>query len=93
MEKHRPLLCHSQNFLVLSNWIVLNFFQSVAAELVIERGDAPGLPCENVFLTNECSPLDLSTSNVERLKSGLEEYVMKHGNSLNNKCDSCFCYR
>lgn len=67
--------------------------KSVAAELVIERGDAPGLPCENVFLTNECSPLDLSTSNVERLKSGLEEYVMKHGNSLNNKCDSCFCYR
>ncbi|XWS69018.1 hypothetical protein CRYUN_Cryun04dG0143600 [Craigia yunnanensis] len=70
------------------------FFQkSVAAELVIEREDAPGLRCENVFLKNECSPLHFSTSNVERLKSGLEEYVLKHGNSLNNKCDSCFCSR
>ncbi|XWS63669.1 hypothetical protein CRYUN_Cryun06bG0121300 [Craigia yunnanensis] len=67
--------------------------KSVAAELVIEHGDAPGLRCENVFLTNECNPLHFSTSNVERLKSGLEEYVLKHGNSLNNKCDSCFSSR
>ncbi|KAH1056809.1 hypothetical protein J1N35_034874 [Gossypium stocksii] len=66
---------------------------SVAAELVIERGDASGLRCENVFLPNECSPLNFSSSNVERLKSGLEEYVLKHRNSLNNKCDSCFCSR
>ncbi|XP_007044672.2 PREDICTED: type 2 DNA topoisomerase 6 subunit B-like [Theobroma cacao] len=66
---------------------------NVAAELVIERGDVLGLQCENVFLTNECSSLRFSTSNVERLKSGLEEYVLKHGNSLNIKCDSCFCSR
>ncbi|TYJ29848.1 hypothetical protein E1A91_A06G094400v1 [Gossypium mustelinum] len=66
---------------------------SVAAELVIERGDASGLRCQNVFLPNECSPLNFSSSNVERLKSGLEEYVLKHRNSLNNKCDSCFCSR
>ncbi|XP_021293001.1 type 2 DNA topoisomerase 6 subunit B-like [Herrania umbratica] len=66
---------------------------NVAAELVIERGDVLGLQCENVFLTNECSSLHFSTSNVERLKSGLEEYVLKHGNSLNIKCDSCFCSR
>ncbi|XVF43996.1 hypothetical protein PTKIN_Ptkin02bG0084500 [Pterospermum kingtungense] len=70
------------------------FFQkSVAAELVIERGDASGVQRENVFLTNECIPLHFSASNVERLKSGVEEYVLRHGNSLNNKCDSCFCYR
>ncbi|XP_039043203.1 type 2 DNA topoisomerase 6 subunit B-like [Hibiscus syriacus] len=62
----------------------------VAAELVVKRGDAPALLCENVFLPNECSPLNFSSSNVERFKSGLEEYVLKHGNSLNNKCDSCF---
>ncbi|GMJ07619.1 meiotic topoisomerase VIB-like [Hibiscus trionum] len=65
----------------------------VAAELVIKRGDVPGLPCENIFLPNECNPLNFSSSNVERLKSGLEEYVLKHGNILNNKCDSCFCSR
>ncbi|MBA0661921.1 hypothetical protein Goklo_006145, partial [Gossypium klotzschianum] len=73
---------------------IKHYFQkSVAAELVIERGDASGLRCENVFLPNECSPLNVSSSNVERLKSGLEEYVLKHRNSLNNKCDSCFCSR
>ncbi|KAE8665261.1 Galactinol synthase 4 [Hibiscus syriacus] len=60
------------------------------SELVVKRGDAPALLCENVFLPNECSPLNFSSSNVERFKSGLEEYVLKHGNSLNNKCDSCF---
>ncbi|KAK6252532.1 hypothetical protein QUC31_014252 [Theobroma cacao] len=91
------LKCSSTNF--LSNlkifeaseipWDLMN----VAAELVIERGDVLGLQCENVFLTNECSSLRFSTSNVERLKSGLEEYVLKHGNSINIKCDSCFCSR
>ncbi|OMO78250.1 hypothetical protein CCACVL1_14543 [Corchorus capsularis] len=66
---------------------------TVAAELVIEKGDTPGLRCENVFLTNECSSLHFSTSNIERLKSGLEEYVLKHGNTLSDKCDACFSSR
>ncbi|KAK8991590.1 hypothetical protein V6N11_062595 [Hibiscus sabdariffa] len=69
------------------------FFKCVAAELVIKQEDSLGLLCENVFLPNECSPLNFSSSNVERLKSGLEEYVLKHGNILNNKCDSCFSSR
>ncbi|XVE75032.1 hypothetical protein DITRI_Ditri12bG0064800 [Diplodiscus trichospermus] len=74
--------------------VINSFFQkNVAAELVIEREDARGLQCESVFLTNECSPLQFSTCSIERLKSGLEEYVLKHRNSLNNKCDSCFCSR
>ncbi|KAG4141636.1 hypothetical protein ERO13_D06G086400v2 [Gossypium hirsutum] len=87
-----PFIC-TQNDMVRNLYFNETFLKSVAAELVIERGDASGLRCENVFLPNECSPLNFSSSNVERLKSGLEEYVLKHRNSLNNKCDSCFCSR
>ncbi|XP_028774245.1 type 2 DNA topoisomerase 6 subunit B-like [Neltuma alba] len=29
-------------------------------------------------------------SNLQHLKSGFEEYVLTHGNSLNSKCNSCF---
>ncbi|KAL4285251.1 hypothetical protein GQ457_16G013140 [Hibiscus cannabinus] len=45
----------------------------------------------SLFLLNESNPLKFSSSNVERLKSDLKEYVLKHGHSLNNKCNSCFC--
>lgn len=70
----------------------LHFFliQNVAIELVAEEGGVPGSQYRKVFLANECNPEPFSASNVERLKSGLEDYVMKHGNSLHRKCDSCF---
>lgn len=64
--------------------------QSVAIELVVEREDTPGSKHEYTFLANECNPLPFSASNHERLKSGLEEYVLKHGNMLNTQCHSCF---
>ncbi|KAJ6981195.1 hypothetical protein NC653_024559 [Populus alba x Populus x berolinensis] len=66
------------------------FFQNIAIELLIEREDIPGSRCENVFLANRSNPGPLSTSNVEFLKSGLEDYVLKHGNSLTQKCSTCF---
>ncbi|KAH9773228.1 Type 2 DNA topoisomerase 6 subunit B-like [Citrus sinensis] len=77
---------------------VIRFFQkilvlkipNVAIELVAEEGGVPGSQYRKVFLANECNPVPFSASNVERLKSGLEDYVMKHGNSLHRKCDSCF---
>ncbi|KAG5050725.1 hypothetical protein JHK87_002923 [Glycine soja] len=43
-----------------------------------------------VFLTNECNQLPMSPSNLELLKSGIEDYVLKLGNNLSNKCNSCF---
>ncbi|KAF9673452.1 hypothetical protein SADUNF_Sadunf10G0025900 [Salix dunnii] len=63
---------------------------NIAIELVTEREDIPGSRCENVFLANRSNPGPLSTSNVECLKSGLEDYVLKHGNSLTQKCNTCF---
>ncbi|KAL3031509.1 hypothetical protein AAZX31_02G033300 [Glycine max] len=32
----------------------------------------------------------MSPSNLELLKSGIEDYVLKLGNNLSNKCNSCF---
>ncbi|KAK2636503.1 hypothetical protein Ddye_031295 [Dipteronia dyeriana] len=66
------------------------FRKNVAIELVVEREDVPGSRYKDVFLANECNPLPFSASNVERLKSGLEDYVLKHGNTLQGMCDSCF---
>ncbi|PON46134.1 hypothetical protein PanWU01x14_253570 [Parasponia andersonii] len=63
---------------------------SVAIQLVVERGDTPGSRDEYIFLANECNPLPFSASNLERLKSGLEDYVLKHGNILSTQCHSCF---
>ncbi|KAB5537544.1 hypothetical protein DKX38_015077 [Salix brachista] len=63
---------------------------NIAIELVTEREDIPGSRCENVFLANKSNPGPLSTSNVECLKSGLEDYVLRHGNSLTQKCNTCF---
>uniref|UniRef100_A0A6N2N392 Type 2 DNA topoisomerase 6 subunit B-like n=1 Tax=Salix viminalis TaxID=40686 RepID=A0A6N2N392_SALVM len=68
-----------------------HFFQkNIAIEVVTEREDIPGSRCENVFLANKSNPGPLSTSNVECLKSGLEDYVSRHGNSLTQKCNTCF---
>ncbi|XP_040374874.1 type 2 DNA topoisomerase 6 subunit B-like isoform X3 [Rosa chinensis] len=70
---------------------ISRFFQkNVAIQLVAEHGDVPGSRYESVLLANEWNPLPFSASNLERLKSGLEDYVFKHGNTLGKKCESCF---
>ncbi|OMO80168.1 hypothetical protein COLO4_24191 [Corchorus olitorius] len=53
----------------------------------------PLRPCWQRSTTSFKSSLHFSTSNIERLKSGLEEYVLKHGNTLSHKCDACFSSR
>ncbi|KAM1082585.1 hypothetical protein EV2_021811 [Malus domestica] len=64
---------------------------NVSIELVVEQGDAPGSRYVNVFVANEGrNPLPFAASNLERLRSGVEDYVFKHGNTLGKKCESCF---
>ncbi|KAL0004236.1 hypothetical protein SO802_011797 [Lithocarpus litseifolius] len=75
--------CFFQKMLILK-------IPNVAYELVVEHDDASGLQYENVFLANESNPLHFSASNIERLKSGLEDYILKHGNSSSKTCGSCF---
>ncbi|KAK7407253.1 hypothetical protein VNO78_08996 [Psophocarpus tetragonolobus] len=63
---------------------------NVAIQLVAEDCDVPESRYEKVFLANECNQLPISASNLELLKSGIEVYVLKHGNNLSNTCNSCF---
>ncbi|KAI4328273.1 hypothetical protein L6164_020640 [Bauhinia variegata] len=66
---------------------------NVAIHLAAEDCDVPGSRYEKVFLANEYKQLALAASSLERLKSGLEDYVLKHENSLDEKCNSCFLSR
>ncbi|RDX72020.1 Type 2 DNA topoisomerase 6 subunit B-like protein, partial [Mucuna pruriens] len=58
---------------------------NVAIQLVAEDCDVPESRYEKVFLANECKQLSMSASNLELLKSGIEDYVVKHGNNLSNQ--------
>ncbi|CAJ1931454.1 unnamed protein product [Sphenostylis stenocarpa] len=58
---------------------------NVAIQLVAEDCDVPESRYEKVFLANECKQLPMSASNLELLKSGIEDYVVKHGNNLSTK--------
>ncbi|KAL9285122.1 hypothetical protein ACSQ67_024514 [Phaseolus vulgaris] len=64
--------------------------KNIAIQLVAEDCDVPESRYEKVFLANECKQLPVSASNLELLKSGIEDYVVKHGNNLSNKCNTCF---
>ncbi|KAF8390427.1 hypothetical protein HHK36_024953 [Tetracentron sinense] len=63
----------------------------VAVELLVERADSPASRSEN--LLNDGILLPFPMSNIERLSSGLEDYVLKHGNSLDKECRACFSSR
>ncbi|THF96897.1 hypothetical protein TEA_021489 [Camellia sinensis var. sinensis] len=75
--------------IVLSSLVIL--YQNVAIEMLVEESDdISGSRCKTLVPANDCFPLTSAASNVERLKSGLEDYVFKHGNNLNDICHSCF---
>ncbi|XP_054810531.1 type 2 DNA topoisomerase 6 subunit B-like isoform X2 [Prosopis cineraria] len=63
---------------------------NIAIQLVAEDCDVPGSRYEKVFLANKPMQSPILAPNLEHLKSGFEEYVLTHGNSLDSKCDSCF---
>ncbi|KAK3041798.1 hypothetical protein RJ639_000314 [Escallonia herrerae] len=63
--------------------------KKVAIELMFDCGDLPHSRFGNVILANDCTSFS-PASNIEHLKSGLEDYIFKHGNSLDNICRSCF---
>ncbi|CAN6453090.1 unnamed protein product [Victoria cruziana] len=61
-------------------------------ELIVEHMDGSS-PSETFVLANEGVTLPLSTSNIERLALGVEEYVFKHRNSADMGCWRCYPYR
>ncbi|KAI5436934.1 hypothetical protein KIW84_023167, partial [Lathyrus oleraceus] len=74
---------------LLQKMLILNI-PNVAIQLVAEDSDVPESRYEKVFLANTSEQLTVSTSSLEHLKSGLRDYVLKHGNNLSDHCNSCF---
>ncbi|XP_047321227.1 type 2 DNA topoisomerase 6 subunit B-like [Impatiens glandulifera] len=76
----KELKCFINKILVLK-------IQNIAIELVVDNGGPSRSHCEQILKANECAAS--SESNIERLISGFEDYVLKHGNILDDKCVSC----
>ncbi|KAL2559797.1 hypothetical protein Fot_04536 [Forsythia ovata] len=62
----------------------------IAIELLVDSGGNLGSQCKNHLLQLASSSLPLSAPNIDHLKSGFEEYVIKHGNRLHDVCHCCF---
>ena len=67
--------------------------QNVTMDLVVEQGASPGTQTQYVFLMNGDQTPCFTASNLERLKSGLEDCVLRHGNCLEMMCEQCFSDR
>ncbi|GAB4839781.1 hypothetical protein Ancab_020491 [Ancistrocladus abbreviatus] len=81
------ITCFFRKMLILKTY-------NIAIDLVAEFGDCPGSQHESVILMKEpsSSPYPSST-NIENMKSGLEDYLHKHKNELKENCQSCFARR
>nr|GLL49954.1 type 2 DNA topoisomerase 6 subunit B-like [Ipomoea trifida] len=66
------------------------YLHMVAVELLVDYSIMPGSHLESCILAIECGSLPLTTESITCLRSGLEDYVLKHGNKLNSICQSCF---
>lgn len=62
-------------------------------DLMVKQGDSPGNQTQYVFAVNADKTPCFTASNLERLKSGLEDYVLRHGNCLDTMCEYCFSDR
>ncbi|XP_058088324.1 type 2 DNA topoisomerase 6 subunit B-like isoform X6 [Magnolia sinica] len=71
----------------------LDFLQKVVVELVVEHMNNSGSRCEQLLQANEGIILPSSMPNIERLTSGLEDFVLRHGNALDKECQGCFLSR
>lgn len=77
------IICFFRKMLILR-------IPKVAIELVIERNDCSRPLHQNRLMINECIAQTLPLPNIERLRLEAEDYVLKHGNFLDMKCQSCF---
>ncbi|CAD5315910.1 unnamed protein product [Arabidopsis thaliana] len=81
--------------------LIIGFFQkiivlqilNVTLDLMVKQGTSPGNQTQYVFAVNADKTPCFTASNLERLKSGLEDYVLRHANCLDTMCDYCFSDR
>ncbi|XP_010559041.1 PREDICTED: type 2 DNA topoisomerase 6 subunit B-like isoform X2 [Tarenaya hassleriana] len=69
------------------------FRKNVAMDLVVKHGPDPSTQSRNVFVVSNETISCFTASSLERLKCGLEDYILKHGNCLDVMCDCCFSDR
>ncbi|AEE33690.1 hypothetical protein AT1G60460 [Arabidopsis thaliana] len=81
-----PIIGFFQKIIVLQ---ILN----VTLDLMVKQGTSPGNQTQYVFAVNADKTPCFTASNLERLKSGLEDYVLRHANCLDTMCDYCFSDR
>ncbi|KAL1221070.1 Type 2 DNA topoisomerase 6 subunit B-like [Cardamine amara subsp. amara] len=81
-----PIIGMIQKMLVLQ---ILN----VTMDMMVKQGASPGAQTQYVFAVNADKTPSFTASNLERLKSGLEDYVLRHGNCVDMLCDFCFSDR
>ncbi|KAL0718711.1 hypothetical protein Bca4012_068034 [Brassica carinata] len=80
---------------------IISFFQkmlvlhlpNVTMDLVTEQGPSPATQTQYVFVMDADQTPCFTASNLDRLKSGLEDYVLRHGNCLDMMCELCFSDR
>ncbi|KAK9119724.1 hypothetical protein Scep_017817 [Stephania cephalantha] len=75
--------CFLQKMLILK-------IPKVAVELVVDPANFSGTRCDNLFIVGEDIFFSSTESNIECLVSGFKDYVLKHGNTLDKQCQSCF---
>ncbi|KAL1828743.1 hypothetical protein ACET3Z_007155 [Daucus carota] len=85
---HLLLLSHFSYFILVLQMRIL-MIPKLAIEIGIDHGDPSGSRYEDIIQAIQCVSLS-SDSNIEYLKSGLEDYVLKHNHRLHNICHSCF---
>lgn len=80
---------------------IVSFFQkmlvlhlpNVTMDMVVKQGASPSTQTQYVFVVNADKTPCFTASNLERLKSGLEDYVLRHANCLDIMCEQCFSDR
>ncbi|KAI3845289.1 hypothetical protein MKW98_009355 [Papaver atlanticum] len=73
--------------------VIILKIDKVAVELLVACATGPKPSCETFFLASGDIPVPYPMSNVERLISGFEDHVLKHGSKLDEECKSCFSSR
>ncbi|KAI3835729.1 hypothetical protein MKX03_033391 [Papaver bracteatum] len=73
--------------------VIILKIDKVAVELLVACATGPKPSCETLFLASGDIPVPYPMSNVERLISGFEDHVLKHGSKLDEECKSCFSSR
>ncbi|MCL7039279.1 hypothetical protein MKW94_010424, partial [Papaver nudicaule] len=82
-----------RGFTCFLKMVIVLKIDKVAVELLVACATSLIPSCETLFLASGDILAPYSMSNIERLISGFEDHVLKHGSNLDKECESCFSSR